>query len=123
MSSNIPEHLLYTEEHEWLDPDTGWMGISDFAQDELGDIVYVDLPDVGQSVEAMQSFMIVESVKAVSDVYAPVSGSVSDINETVQNQPELVNDSPYEDGRLVKFDVDDDLDDLMDAEAYADHVG
>jgi glycine cleavage system H protein len=123
MSSNIPEHLLYTEEHEWLDPDTGWMGISDFAQDELGDIVYVDLPDVGQSVEAMQSFMIVESVKAVSDVYAPVSGSVSDINKTVQNQPELVNDSPYEDGRLVKFDVDDDLDDLMDAEAYADHVG
>jgi glycine cleavage system H protein len=123
MSSNIPEHLLYTEEHEWIDPDTGWMGISDFAQDELGDIVYVDLPDVGQSVEAMQSFMIVESVKAVSDVYAPVSGSVSDINETVQNQPELVNDSPYEDGRLVKFDVDDDLDDLMDAEAYADHVG
>lgn len=123
MSSNIPEHLLYTEEHEWLNPDTGWMGISDFAQDELGDIVYVDLPDVGQSVEAMQSFMIVESVKAVSDVYAPVSGSVSDINKTVQNQPELVNDSPYEDGRLVKFDVDDDLDDLMDAEAYADHVG
>jgi glycine cleavage system H protein len=123
MSSKIPEHLLYTEEHEWLDPDTGWMGISDFAQDELGDIVYVDLPDVDQTVDAMQSFMIVESVKAVSDVYAPVSGSISDVNETVQNQPELVNDSPYEDGRLVKFDVEDDLDDLMDADAYGDHVG
>jgi glycine cleavage system H protein len=123
MSSNIPDDLYYTKEHEWIDPDTGWMGISDFAQDELGDIVYVDLPDVGQAVDAMQSFMIVESVKAVSDIYAPVSGSISGINETVQDEPELINDSPYEDGRLAQFDIEDNLDELMDADAYVNHVG
>lgn len=122
MSFTVPDNLLYTEEHEWIDPDTGWMGITDFAQDELGDIVFVELPDVGRDVAAMDPFMIVESVKAVSDVYAPADGSVTAVNDNVEAQPELVNDSPYEDGKFVQLDLEGDLDDLMDANAYEDHI-
>lgn len=122
METDIPENLLYTEEHEWIDPETGWMGITDFAQEELGDIVYVELPDVGDDVEAMDSFMIIESVKAVSDVYSPVNGTIEEVNDDVQNQPETVNESPYDDGKFAKIDVESGIDDLMDSETYADII-
>lgn len=122
MDFEIPENFRYSEEHEWIDPETGWMGISDFAQDELGDIVYVDLPDEGQDVQFMEPFMVIESVKAVSDVYAPANGTVAELNEPLQDKPELINNSPYEDGKLVKIDVEGDLDDLMDADEYTDHI-
>lgn len=122
MSPDIPDNLLYTEEHEWLDPETGWMGITDFAQQELGDVVYVELPDVDREVEAMDAFMVVESVKAVSDVYAPVGGRVAEVNEALEQHPEHVNESPYDDGRMVRLDVDEPPEDLLDAEAYRQHV-
>lgn len=122
MSFTIPDDLLYTKEHEWIDPETGWMGITDFAQDELGDIVFVDLPEEGREVSAMDPFMVVESVKAVSDVYAPASGTVEDLNESVESQPGVVNDSPYDDGKFVRLSVETDLGDLMDADAYRDHI-
>lgn len=122
MSLDVPDNLLYTEEHEWLDPETGWMGITDFAQQELGDVVYVELPDVDREVEPMDPFMVVESVKAVSDVYAPVGGRVTEVNETLEQHPEYVNEAPYDDGRMVRLDVDGQPEDLLDAEAYRQHV-
>ncbi|MFB6346511.1 MAG: glycine cleavage system protein GcvH [bacterium] len=122
MSFTIPDNLRYTDEHEWIDPETGWMGITDFAQDELGDIVFVDLPDEGREVDAMDPFMVVESVKAVSDVYAPADGTVDELNSSIEDQPEKVNESPYDDGKFVKFSIDGDLDQLMDAEEYRDHI-
>lgn len=118
MTLEIPDNLLYTEEHEWFDPETGWMGITDFAQDELGDVVYVELPDVDREVQAMDAFMVVESVKAVSDVYAPVTGRIIEVNESLMDHPEYVNEAPYDDGRMVQLDVDDDPGDLLGPEEY-----
>jgi glycine cleavage system H protein len=122
MDFDVPDNLLYTEEHEWIDPDTGWVGITDFAQDELGDIVFVDLPDVDQDVQAMDPFMVIESVKAVSDIYAPADGTITDVNDPLVDQPELINESPYDDGKLAQIEVESDLDDLMDADEYTDHI-
>lgn len=122
MSQNIPDNLLYTEEHEWVDPDTGWMGITDYAQDELGDVVFVELPEVGRELSHMEAFMIVESVKAVSDIYAPMEGTVAEINSDLENRPELINESPYEEGRMVRIDGTPDEDALMDADAYSAHL-
>lgn len=118
MNITVPDELLYTSEHEWIDRETGWMGITDFAQEELGDIVYVDLPEEGKSVQSMESFMVVESVKAVSDVYAPVSGEVVAVNNAIQNEPERVNKDPYGDGRLAQLAIESGLDELMQADAY-----
>ena len=117
-----PEELKYTEEHEWvlIEDDIVTVGITDFAQDALGDVVFVELPDEGTELEAGKSFGVVESVKAVSDIYAPVSGEVVEVNEELPDTPELVNTSPYEDGWMVKIKLADttELEDLLDADAY-----
>lgn len=122
----FPEELKYTEEHEWAlaEGDIVTIGITDFAQDALGDIVYVELPQVGAMVEAGKTFGVVESVKAVSDVYAPVSGEVVEINEELPDAPETLNTSPYEDGWMIKVKVAEPalLADLMDAEEYQEFI-
>lgn len=123
MSSEIPESFLYSEEHEWFDPESGWVGITDYAQQQLGDIVFVDLPDVETEVSVDDDFMIVESVKSVSDIYAPVSGTISDVNSDLESSPAKVNESPYDGGRLAQFDHEGDTDGLMTAGEYESFVG
>lgn len=123
MSFEIPSDLYYLESHEWIDPDTGRVGITDFAQDELGDVVFVELPDVGEEFDQEAEFGVVESIKAVSDIYAPVSGEITAVNDALADQPELVNDDPFGDGWLAEFDFDDaDLEDLLTAEEYEDQI-
>jgi glycine cleavage system H protein len=121
-----PDDLKYTPEHEWvrLDGNTVRVGITSYAQDALGDIVFVSLPEVGASVQAGQPFGEVESTKSVSDVYAPVTGEVVARNEVLDSAPELVNSDPYGDGWLVEISVEDttSVDKLLDASAYAEHV-
>ncbi|MGK2907331.1 MAG: glycine cleavage system protein GcvH [Desulfuromonadales bacterium] len=118
----FPEELKYTEEHEWVmvEEELAVIGITDFAQDALGDVVFVELPEVGTVLEAGKAFGVVESVKAVSDIYAPVSGVVEEINDDLVDAPEIINTSPYEDGWMIKIRMTDvaDADALMDAEAY-----
>ena len=118
----FPEEFKYTEEHEWVmvEKELATIGISDFAQDALGDVVFVELPEVGTVLEAGKPFGVVESVKAVSDIYAPISGTVEEINEDLVEAPEIINTSPYEDGWMIKIRMDDAgaADKLMDAEAY-----
>ncbi len=118
----IPEELKFTEDHEWVlvEDDVLTVGVTDFAQESLGDIVFVELPDVGTKLEAGKAFGVVESVKAVSDVYAPISGEVVEINEELPDAPEVINTSPYEDGWMIKikFENPAELDALMDAAAY-----
>jgi glycine cleavage system H protein len=121
-----PTDRRYTEEHEWvkLDGDLAVVGITNFAQDQLGDVVYVELPKVGERVEAAKSFGVIESVKTASDLFAPVSGVVEAVNPALTRGPEQVNDSPYEDGWLIKVKPDNpaDIDALMTAQQYADQV-
>ncbi len=123
---NFPEELKYTEDHEWVlvEDAVVTIGISDFAQDQLGDIVFVELPEVGDTLEEGKTFGVVESVKAVSDVYAPVSGEVVEINEELPDAPEAVNNSPYEDGWMIKIKLSDpaQLDSLMNATVYQEFV-
>ncbi|MBE0577605.1 MAG: glycine cleavage system protein GcvH [Desulfuromonadales bacterium] len=118
----FPEELKYTEEHEWVmvEEELAVIGITDFAQDSLGDVVFVELPEVGTFLEAGKAFGVVESVKAVSDIYAPISGTVEEINDDLVDAPEIINTSPYEDGWMIKIRMADagDADNLMDAEAY-----
>ncbi|MFN4285247.1 MAG: glycine cleavage system protein GcvH [Lacibacter sp.] len=121
---NFPEQLRYTKDHEWIrleDGDTAVIGITDFAQRELGDIVYVDVNTVGQSLQAEEVFGTVEAVKTVSDLYLPVAGTITEVNEALNNQPELVNTDPYGAGWMVKMKVNNpaDVEKLMDAAAYA----
>lgn len=116
--------LKYSESHEWVKDNgdgTVTMGITDHAQGLLGDVVFVDLPEVGDSTEKGESFSLVESVKAASDIYAPVDGDVVAINDDLEDSPELVNDEPFEGGWIAKIKLADDtnLDHLMDADAYA----
>jgi glycine cleavage system H protein len=122
----FPEELKYTEEHEWVmvEGDLVVVGITDFAQDALGDVVFVELPEVGTEVLAGKAFGVVESVKAVSDVYAPVSGTVEEINEELPEAPEILNTSPYGDGWMIKIRLSapGELDSLMDAAAYQAHL-
>jgi glycine cleavage system H protein len=122
----FPEELQYTEEHEWVlvEGDIVTVGITDFAQDALGDVVFVELPQVGTILEMGKPFGVVESVKAVSDIYAPVSGEVVEINEELPDAPEVINTSPYEDGWMIKIKVADpsEIKDLLDAEAYQQFV-
>jgi glycine cleavage system H protein len=126
MSFEVPDDRRYLESHEWAatDGDTAQIGVSDFAQDELGDVVFVELPAVGDTVTAGDSFGVVESIKAVSDLYAPVSGEVAAVNETLFDRPELVNEDPYGDGWLLEVATaaDGDADGLLDAEQYADQI-
>jgi glycine cleavage system H protein len=119
----FPEDLRYTKEHEWARDEGSSrirVGITDFAQDALGDVVYVDVPDTGTAVTANQPFSEVESTKSVSDVYAPVSGTVVERNPLLEERPELVNEQPYGDGWLVVIEADDAavFDGLMEAPAY-----
>jgi glycine cleavage system H protein len=119
----FPEDLRYTKEHEWVREEgegRARVGITDYAQDALGDVVYVDVPEVGAAVSANQPFSEVESTKSVSDVYAPVSGTISDRNVLLQDRPELVNEQPYGDGWIAVIEMTDpgELDALMDAAAY-----
>ncbi len=119
----LRDGLLYSKEHEWLkvEGDEGICGVTDYAQDSLGDVVYAELPEVGKKIKQMEPFMVLESVKATSDVYAPVSGEIIEVNEKLQDSPELVNSDPYGEGWLVKIKLEnkDELNNLMDKEAYA----
>jgi glycine cleavage system H protein len=127
--SDIPNDLLYTEEHEYVKA-TGeegvyQVGITDYAQGELGDVVYVELPEVGATFERMAVFGTVEAVKAVSELYCPVSGEVVEINEALAGDPALVNTDPYRDGWMLRIRMTkpDELDQLLGQEEYARHVG
>ena len=120
---NFPENHRYTKDHEWvrLEGDVAIVGITDFAQKELGDIVYVEIETVGKSLAAETVFGTVEAVKTVSDLYLPVAGTITEVNPGLAGAPELVNSDPYGAGWMVKMTVKDpaDLDKLMDAAAYA----
>jgi len=122
MSFDVPADLRYLDSHEWarVDDGTARIGISDFAQDELGDVVFVDLPGEGEDVTAGEDFGVVESIKAVSDIYAPVSGTVTAVNDDLVDAPELINEAPYGDGWLIEVDLADDagFGDLLSAEEY-----
>lgn len=122
-----PTNLKYTKEHEWVavDGDTGTVGVTDYAQGELGDIVYVELPEEGQEVEAGEVVGTIESVKAVSELYSPVSGTVSAINAVLEDQPETVNQDAYKEGWLFKVTLSNsaELDGLLDAAAYEELIG
>lgn len=121
--SEIPSELKYTKSHEWVrDENDGSVsiGITDHAQELLGDLVFVELPEVGSEIAAEEAVCVVESVKAASDVYMPVSGEVVEINDALADTPETINDSPYDDGWLIKVKLSnpDELEDLMDSDAY-----
>ena len=121
-----PKGLRYSREHEWVmveGDDTGVIGISDFAQSELGDVVYVEAPELGEKISKDDPFGAVESVKAVSDLYAPVSGTVIEVNDALPETPELINEDPYGEGWIIKVSLSDveELDDLMNAEEYEEY--
>ena len=123
---NVPSDLRYTKDHEWLrlEGDVGVIGITDFAQDSLGDVVFVELPAVGAKLEQGATFGVVESNKSVSDLFAPVAGEVIAINERLAEQPELVNQSPYEDGWMIRLRIGtpNAVIELLDAAAYQAHI-
>ena len=122
----LPKELKYTREHEWLAIEDGvaTIGITDHAQEQLGEVVFVELPAVGDKVERSDPFGVVESTKAVSDVYAPISGEVLEINDDLPDSPEIVNEDPYGDGWMVKISIADetDLDELMSDGEYREYV-
>jgi glycine cleavage system H protein len=122
----FPDGLKYSKEHEWVlvEDKVAIIGITEFAQHELGDVVYVELPEIGEKVVKDDPFGAVESVKAVSDVFAPVSGAVVEVNDTLPENPETINDDPYGDGWMIKVEMTDmdDLKDLMNAEEYAEYI-
>ena len=126
--SEIPDGLRYTTEHEYLkpsdDPDAFYVGVTDYAQGELGDVVYLELPEPGESFEAMEAFGVIEAVKSVSDLYCPVAGEVLEVNEALDQDPALVNSDPYGEGWMVLLKVDDPdaLADLLDAAGYEAHL-
>jgi glycine cleavage system H protein len=124
---NFPDDLKYSKEHEWLRLEAGVavIGISEFAQDELGDIVYVEQPKVGDRVRQNEQFGVVESVKTVSDLYSPVSGEVVEVNDDVANSPELINKDPYGAGWIIKVKPDDqsELDNLLSSADYRQMIG
>jgi glycine cleavage system H protein len=127
--SKIPEHLLYTEEHEYVHKtdagDIVEIGITDYAQGELGDVVYVDLPAVGKKFGRMEPFGTIEAVKAVSELYSPVGGEVVEVNGALEGDPSLVNKDPYGAGWMIKLKVKSaaELDELLGADEYASHIG
>ena len=123
---NIPQSLKYTKEHEWVreDGDTVTVGITDHAQGELGDIIFVEFPEIGQKIQRDEPFGTVEAVKTVADLFAPISGTVTEINETLDDSPESVNQDPYGDGWMVKVSVSEagELDNLMSAVQYQEMI-
>jgi glycine cleavage system H protein len=124
---NVPDELLYTEEHEWVsfEEDIATVGITDYAQSELGDIVFVELPSVGDKITKGDSFGTIEAVKAVSDLFAPVSGEVIEVNETLSENPEIINESPYDEGWMIRIRISDESEQetLLTAESYRDVIG
>lgn len=123
----MPSELKYSKEHEWVkvEGNIATIGITDFAQNELGDIVFVELPEVDDEVSEGETFGSVESVKTVSELYSPVSGKITEINEDLEDEPEAVNESPYEKAWMVKVELSDEseLDALMDANGYQEMIG
>ena len=123
---NVPTDLLYTSDHEWVSvvENVATVGITDFAQGELGDIVFVEFPALNSTVEKGQSAGTIEAVKTVADLYMPISGTVIAVNETLDNNPEAVNDTPYADGWMIKIDISsqDEISDLLTATAYEDLI-
>jgi glycine cleavage system H protein len=123
----FPENFKYTKDHEWVavDGDVGTVGITDYAQKELGDIVFVELPEVGQELKAGETLGNIESVKAVSELFSPLTGVVLEVNETLEEQAELVNQEPHGAGWIVRIKIAEpgELDELMDAAAYGSLVG
>jgi glycine cleavage system H protein len=121
-----PKELRYSQEHEWIavEENLATVGITDYAQEQLGDVVYVELPEVGTQVTKDEAFGVVESVKAVSDIYAPVSGIVTAVNTDLASSPETVNEDPYGDAWMIRVEMSDpeELDELMDAAAYQQFV-
>lgn len=122
---NIPADLKYTKDHEWIkvEGDVATVGVTDFAQGELGDIVYVEIETEGETLDSGEVFGSVEAVKTVSDLFMPVSGEVIEVNSGLESSPETVNSDPYGDGWMVKIRVSDGLDDLLSAEEYTSEVG
>jgi glycine cleavage system H protein len=122
----FPEDLKYSKEHEWVlvDGNIATVGITDYAQEQLGDIVFVEMPAVGDKTSKEDAFGVVESVKAVSDIYAPVSGNVVEVNDDLPDTPEMLNEDPYGDGWMIKIEMSDpeELQDLMSAAEYEEYV-
>jgi len=127
--ANIPNDLLFTEEHEWVrktnDSDIVEVGITDYAQGELGDVVYVELPEVGSSFGTHDVFGTIEAVKAVSELFSPLAGEVSEVNDMLEREPAVVNNDPYGDGWMLRIRITNpaDLDQLLGPEEYAKHIG
>ncbi|WP_280536498.1 glycine cleavage system protein GcvH [Halopenitus sp. POP-27] len=126
MDHEIPTDRRYAESHEWVHETDAEgvlrIGISDFAQDELGDIVFAELPREGETFDRGDQFAVVESIKAVSDIYLPVSGTIEAVNEAITDQPELINEDPHGDGWLVEIRTDDDVEHLLTAEEYEEQI-
>lgn len=124
--SNIPQDLKYTEDHEWvrIEGEFATIGVTDFAQGELGDVVFLELPEVGDEIKQGETFGSIEAVKTVADLYAPLSGEVDGINEALEDEPETVNKDCYGEGWLVRIKASDltEVDGLMDADAYQQHI-
>ncbi|MFC1500636.1 glycine cleavage system protein GcvH [Candidatus Zixiibacteriota bacterium] len=124
---NIPQDLVYSKEHEWcrVDGETAVIGITDFAQGELGDVVFLELPEAGDTAVAGDEFGTIEAVKAVAELFAPLSGEVVEVNAVVMDSPETVNEDPYGNGWMIKISISDpsELDGLMDASAYEAMIG
>ncbi|WP_148254063.1 glycine cleavage system protein GcvH [Aidingimonas lacisalsi] len=121
--SSIPSNLRYTDSHEWVldnGDGTATLGVTDHAQEALGDVVFVELPDAGRELETGEEFGVIESVKAASDLYSPISGEILEVNESLEDTPEAINESPYQDGWIVKVKLtdSDQLGSLLDADAY-----
>ena len=124
---NVPDHLKYTESHEWINADNGeivTVGITDYAQLEMTELVYVELPEVGRTVGQGEDVAVVESVKSASDIYAPVAGEIVEVNEGLADNPSLVNESPFDNGWLFKLKIENtaDLDALLDPNAYKEKI-
>lgn len=119
---NVPENLKYTKDHEWIkiEGDTGTIGITDFAQGELGDIVFIEVETVGEELDAEEAFGTIEAVKTVSDLFMPISGKVLEFNEALENNPEIVNQDPYGEGWIVKIELTkkEELEELLDDNGY-----
>jgi glycine cleavage system H protein len=126
MTSEVRDDLKYTESHEWikLDGDNAKVGITDHAQSELTDIVFVELPEIGKEVKKGEELCVVESVKSVSEIYAPVSGKVIEVNKILEDSPEMINESPYDDGWLVKIQIKDksEIESLLNSESYKNSI-
>lgn len=124
---NVPAELKYTKDHEWIkvDGDTATIGITDFAQSELGDIVYVEIETEGESLDKEEVFGSIEAVKTVSDLFMPVGGEVIEFNEEIESNPEVINSDPYGEGWLIKIKIADssELDDLLSADEYKEEIG